>query len=162
MISKNSFKKAWNNRKLVGGALKAAHVRPDYHLYEDLFQEGLIVYAEMIEELTPQKDNKEIDKLSFRDDQGRVYDIEMQTTNKHDLEERMQYYAAGLNHFTLKSGQSYKELKSSYVVFFALLILINKVKACTSSISLIVELRQWNSMRICISRSSILKARVAI
>lgn len=118
MISKNSFKKAWNNRKLVGGALKAAHVRPDYHLYEDLFQKGLIVYAEMIEELTPQKDNKEIDKLSFRDDQGRVYDIEMQTTNKHDLEERMQYYAAGLNHFTLKSGQSYKELKSSYVVFF--------------------------------------------
>lgn len=66
MISKNSFNRAWNNRKLVGGALKAAHVRPDYHLYEDLFQEGLIIYAEMIEELTPQKDKKEIDKLSFR------------------------------------------------------------------------------------------------
>lgn len=53
-----------------------------------------------------------------QDDQSRVYDIEMQATSKHDLEERMQYYAAGLNHFTLKSGQSYKELKSSYVVFF--------------------------------------------
>lgn len=39
-----------------------------------------------------------------QDDKGRIYDIEMQTTNKHDLEESMQYYAAGLNNFTLKSG----------------------------------------------------------
>lgn len=53
-----------------------------------------------------------------QDDKGRIYDIEMQTTNKHDLEERMQYYAAGLNNFTLKSGQPYTKLKSTYVVFF--------------------------------------------
>lgn len=66
MISQNSFKKAWENRKLVGGALKAAHVRPDYHLYEDLFQEGLIVYAEMLEELATNKARTEIDKLSFK------------------------------------------------------------------------------------------------
>lgn len=39
-----------------------------------------------------------------QDDKGCIYDIEMQTTNKHDLEERMQDYAAGLNNFTLKSG----------------------------------------------------------
>ena len=30
----------------------------------------------------------------------------------------MQYYAAGLNNFTLKSGQPYTKLKSTYVVFF--------------------------------------------
>lgn len=66
MISQNSFKKAWENRKLVGGALKAAHVRPDYHLYYDLFQEGLIVYAEMLEELATDKASTEIDKLSFK------------------------------------------------------------------------------------------------
>ncbi|CDI57777.1 sigma-70 family RNA polymerase sigma factor [Lactobacillus helveticus] len=66
MISQNSFRKAWENRKLVGGALKAAHVRPDYHLYEDLFQEGLIVYAEMLEELATNKARTEIDKLSFK------------------------------------------------------------------------------------------------
>ena len=46
MISQNSFRKAWENRKLVGGALKAAHVRPDYHLYEDLFQEGSLADIE--------------------------------------------------------------------------------------------------------------------
>ena len=66
MISQNSFRKAWENRKLVGGALKAAHVRPDYHLYYDLFQEGLIVYAEMLEELATDKASTEIDKLSFK------------------------------------------------------------------------------------------------
>lgn len=66
MISQNSFRKAWENRKLVGGALKVAHVRPDYHLYDDLFQEGLIVYAEMLEELATDKARTEIDKLSFK------------------------------------------------------------------------------------------------
>lgn len=66
MISQNGFRKAWENRKLVGGALKAAHVRPDYHLYDDLFQEGLIVYAEMFEELATDKARTEIDKLSFK------------------------------------------------------------------------------------------------
>lgn len=52
-----------------------------------------------------------------KDDQGRIYDIEMQTTNKHDLEQRMPYYATGLNKFTLKSGEPYLHLKSSYVLF---------------------------------------------
>ena len=58
MISQNSFRKAWENRKLVGGALKAAHVRPDYHLYEDLFQEDLIIYAEMLEELARSEERR--------------------------------------------------------------------------------------------------------
>lgn len=66
MISQKNFKQAWENRKLVGGALQAAHVRPDYHLYEDLFQEGLIMYATMLDELSSEKSRVEIDKLSFR------------------------------------------------------------------------------------------------
>ena len=55
MISQNSFRKAWENRKLVGGALKAAHVRPDYHLYEDLFQEGSLADIEQTEAQTEQR-----------------------------------------------------------------------------------------------------------
>ena len=66
MSTQENFIKAWQNRKLVGGALKAAHVRPDYHLYEDLFQEGLIIYAEMLEQLASEKTRTEIDKLSFK------------------------------------------------------------------------------------------------
>ena len=82
MISQNSFKKAWENRKLVGGALKAAHVRPDYHLYDDLFQEGLIVYAEMLEELATDKAPTEIDKLSFKK-------VLWQTLNRLKREQRV-------------------------------------------------------------------------
>lgn len=55
MTSQKYFEEAWKNRKLVGGALKAAHVRPDYHLYEDLLQEGVILYAEMLRKLDGQK-----------------------------------------------------------------------------------------------------------
>ena len=36
---------AWERRKLVAGALKTAHVYRKCADYEDLFQEGLIVYA---------------------------------------------------------------------------------------------------------------------
>ena len=63
MTSQKYFEEAWKNRKLVGGALKAAHVRPDYHLYEDLLQEGVILYAEMLRKLDGQKVRSEIDKL---------------------------------------------------------------------------------------------------
>lgn len=66
MTSQNYFEEAWKNRKLVGGALKAAHVRPDYHLYEDLLQDGVILYAEMLCKLDGQKFRSEIDKLSFK------------------------------------------------------------------------------------------------
>ncbi|MBM6873911.1 sigma-70 family RNA polymerase sigma factor [Lactobacillus crispatus] len=62
MTSQKYFEEAWNNRKLVGGALKVAHVRPDYHLYEDL----LILYADMLRKLDGQKPRTEIDKLSFK------------------------------------------------------------------------------------------------
>ena len=82
MISQNSFRKAWENRKLVGGALKAAHVRPDYHLYYDLFQEGLIVYAEILEELATDKARTEIDKLSFEK-------VLWQTLNRLKREQRV-------------------------------------------------------------------------
>ena len=82
MINQNSFRKAWEKRKLVGGALKAAHVRPDYHLYDDLFQEGLIVYAEMLEELATDKARTEIDKLSFKK-------VLWQTLNRLKREQRV-------------------------------------------------------------------------
>ena len=66
MTSQKDFEEALKNRKLVGGALKSAHVRPDYHLYEDLLQEGVILYAKMLSKLDGQKTRTEIDKLSFK------------------------------------------------------------------------------------------------
>lgn len=63
-INKENFIAAWENKRLIAGALKAAHVWPHYAGYEDLFQEGVLIYAEMLEK-HPTKSIKEVDKLSF-------------------------------------------------------------------------------------------------
>jgi hypothetical protein len=62
MIREESFIKAWENRRLVGGAIKAAGVRRDYQDYADLFQDGVLIYAGMIDESQGQN----IDKLAFK------------------------------------------------------------------------------------------------
>lgn len=64
-ISKEAFLRAWQNQKLVRGALKSAHVRLDYTNYEDFLLEGIIVYAEMLTKLTGMN-QMEVDRLSFR------------------------------------------------------------------------------------------------
>ena len=51
-------------------------------MYEDLFQEGLIVYAEMLEELATDKARTEIDKLSFKK-------VLWQTLNRLKREQRV-------------------------------------------------------------------------
>ncbi|RVU69808.1 MULTISPECIES: sigma-70 family RNA polymerase sigma factor [Lactobacillus] len=63
-ISKENFIAAWENKRLIAGALKAAHVWPHYDSYEDFFQEGVMIYAEMLEKHS-KKSLKEVDKLSF-------------------------------------------------------------------------------------------------
>ena len=44
-------------------------------------------------------------------------DIEMQTTNKHDLEKRIRYYQALMDTDCLEKGGRFKDLKNTYVVF---------------------------------------------
>ena len=75
MTSQKYFEEAWKNRKLIGGALKAAHVRPDYQLYEDLLQDGVILYADMLSKIDGQKTRNEIDKLSFKKVLWHIIDI---------------------------------------------------------------------------------------
>ena len=64
-IKKKAFITAWQNQKLVRGALKSAHVRMDYTNYEDFLQEGIIIYAEMLTRLA-NRARTEVDRLSFR------------------------------------------------------------------------------------------------
>ena len=44
-------------------------------------------------------------------------DIEMQTTNKHDIEKRSRYYQVLMDTDCLEKGGKFKELKTTYVVF---------------------------------------------
>ncbi|MCH3904232.1 MAG: Rpn family recombination-promoting nuclease/putative transposase [Lactobacillus sp.] len=52
------------------------------------------------------------------DEQGRVYNIEMQNANEHNLGKRMRYYLSAIDqHNTLRKGATYNELKEAYVIF---------------------------------------------
>lgn len=62
MIKEESFLKAWENRRLVCGAIKAAGVRKDYQEYADLVQNGVLIYAGILEK-SPDQD---IDRLAFK------------------------------------------------------------------------------------------------
>lgn len=64
-ISQKNFMIAWENKRLIRGALKAAHVRMDYSGYDDLYQNAVLTYAEMLEKYAD-KPRKEVDKLSFK------------------------------------------------------------------------------------------------
>lgn len=62
MIKEESFIKAWENRRLVCGAVKAAGVRKDYQEYADLVQDGVLIYAGMLEK----SQDYDIDRLAFK------------------------------------------------------------------------------------------------
>lgn len=62
MIKEESFIKAWENRRLVCGAIKAAGVRKDYQEYADLVQDGVLIYAGMLEK----SQDYYIDRLAFK------------------------------------------------------------------------------------------------
>ena len=64
-ISQQAFLQAWENQKLVRGALKYAHVRQDYTNYEDFLQEGIITYAYMLTQ-NQTLPREEVDQNSFR------------------------------------------------------------------------------------------------
>lgn len=51
------------------------------------------------------------------DEDGTVFAIEMQTTDKGDLPQRSRYYAAQLDLLDLEPGDSYKKLRKSYIIF---------------------------------------------
>lgn len=62
MIKEESFIKAWENRRLVCGAIKDAGVRKDYQEYADLIQDGALIYAGMLEK----SQGQDIDRLAFK------------------------------------------------------------------------------------------------
>ena len=62
MIKEESFIKALENRRLVCGAIKDTGVRKDYQEYADLIQDGVLIYAGMLEK----SQGQDIDRLAFK------------------------------------------------------------------------------------------------
>ncbi|MCJ0538859.1 Rpn family recombination-promoting nuclease/putative transposase, partial [Enterococcus cecorum] len=52
-----------------------------------------------------------------QDDQKRYYDIEMQVENTGDLGKRARYYQSQIDNETLMKGQTFHNLKESFVIF---------------------------------------------
>ena len=53
----------------------------------------------------------------LRDDAKTVYAIEMQTTNKRDLELRVRFYQGSIDRNELLKGHAYRDLSESFVIF---------------------------------------------
>lgn len=53
-------------------------------------------------------------------DNEKLFDLELQVANTHELPERARYYAASMAVDSLKSGQKYKELCDSHVIFICM------------------------------------------
>jgi len=63
---------------------------------------------------------------------GKMYDIELQVANTHELPERARYYQGLMDLDSLKSGQMYKELNDSHVIFICMEnIFDNNLPVCT-------------------------------
>ena len=62
MMKEENLIKAWENRRWVCGAIKAAGVRKDYQEYADLVQDGVLIYAGMLEK----SQDHDIDRFAFK------------------------------------------------------------------------------------------------
>ena len=63
-------------------------------------------------------------------DENRVFDVEIQVANTKELPERARYYQGVMDVDQLKSGQPYRELKESHVIFICMEDIFRKGKAC--------------------------------
>ena len=89
-----------------------------------LLQFILRVRIAKIELIEPQKTEKEgYDSKGVRldlyvtDEQGVVYNVEVQTTSRKHLPKRMRYYQPTIDISILRPGVDYKELRKTFVIF---------------------------------------------
>lgn len=88
-------------------------------LLEKLLQTKIkdVVYLEEQKVLDIEKDAKSVRLDVYVEDGNRIFDLEMQATNKKNLPYRSRYYQGMIDLNTIEKGESYKKLKESYVIF---------------------------------------------
>lgn len=84
-------------------------------LLERLLQTKIrdIVYLEEQKSINIEKDAKSIRLDVYIEDGNRVFDLEMQTTDKRNLPKRSRYYQGMIDLNTIEKGENYKKLKES-------------------------------------------------
>ena len=77
-----------------------------------------IVHKEIQHDITPVTSARGVRfDAVVKDDQERYYDIEMQVENTGDLGRRARYYQSQIDNETLMKGQTFHNLKESFVIF---------------------------------------------
>jgi len=106
-----------------------AQVMRDTRHLKPLLQFILRVRIAKIELIEPQKTEKEgYDSKGVRldlyvtDEQGVVYNVEVQTTSRKHLPKRMRYYQSTIDISILRPGVDYKELRKTFVIFICIMI----------------------------------------
>ena len=94
---------------------------------KELLEILLDIKIDHVDQAASQKENK-VDYYSkgvrfdvyVKDGTGRCFDIEIQTSHYSNLAKRARYYQSVMDVDSLDSGESYKSLKDSYVIFLCL------------------------------------------
>jgi len=73
---------------------------------------------------------------------GKIYDIEMQVSDEHNLPKRMRFYQAAIDISVLDKGNSYSKLNDSFVIFICLFDAPGKGKPVYSFENICLEDRQ--------------------
>ena len=55
--------------------------------------------------------------IMIEDDTGKLYDIEMQTTDERNLPERMRYYQCAIDNSAINKGGDYNDLPDTFIIF---------------------------------------------
>ena len=77
-----------------------------------------IIHKEIQHDITPVASTRGVRfDAVVQDDQKRYYDIEMQVENTGDLGKRARYYQSQIDNETLMKGQTFHDLKESFVIF---------------------------------------------
>ena len=114
--------KAWEELQIKNDFLFAKVMR-DKKICSELLEKLLhikvqnIVYLEEDKKIDIKWDAKSIRMDVYIEDGNRVFNLEMQTTDKKDLSFRSRYYQGMIDLNTIEKGESYRRLKESYVIF---------------------------------------------
>lgn len=88
-------------------------------LLERLLQTKIrdIVYLDEQKTIDIEKDAKSVRLDVYLEEENRVFNLEMETTNKGNLPKRSRYYQGMIDLNTIEKGENYKKLKESYIIF---------------------------------------------
>ena len=86
-----------------------------------------VEYPELQKGIKPDMDAKSIRlDVYVKDGKGTIYDVEIQVANTKELPKRTRYYQSMIDLQMIDKGQTYRELKPSYIIFICLFDLFGK------------------------------------